>query len=116
MNPRMPTSNTDKIVSAERGLPALIPPNPLPVLQEIHSRLEELKKPHWSGPWTFWVALAAALIALGAWLFPRTPSVPAPVPASLISQPVGTAKSAPVVAPPNSKAASAANPSTQPNQ
>jgi hypothetical protein len=81
--------------------------------RKVERRLEELKMPHWSVPWTFWVALAAAIIALGAWLFPRAPDVPkeepksisAPVLAAPLSQPAHTAAPAPIAIQPSPKAA-----------
>lgn len=40
-------------------------------LKEIGSKLDALRKPHWTATPTFFVAIAAAVIALFAWLFPR---------------------------------------------
>lgn len=39
--------------------------------RETQSRLESLKKPHWSLPWVFWVAVATFIVAVLSWLFPR---------------------------------------------
>lgn len=35
-------------------------------------QFEQLHKPHWSLPWTFWVTVAVLIVAILAWLFPRT--------------------------------------------
>ncbi len=41
------------------------------LMTSVRSKLDELKKPHWTMTPTFWVAVAAATISLAAWLFPR---------------------------------------------
>jgi cytoskeletal protein RodZ len=86
----------------------------------IGAKLDELKKPHWSVPWTFWVALAAAVIALGAWLFPRAPAAPTET-SKIVSEatpslrpplPANTAASSAILAPKESKKEHAATPAT----
>ena len=34
-------------------------------------QLAKLTKPHWSIIWTFWLVVAALIISVLAWLFPR---------------------------------------------
>jgi hypothetical protein len=38
---------------------------------EIGGKLDKLKEPHWTLPWTFWVVVATFIVAILAWLFPR---------------------------------------------
>jgi cytoskeletal protein RodZ len=92
--------------------------------KKIEDRLTELKKPHRLVSLTFWVAFAAAIIALGAWLFPRAPdvqkedtkSVSVPALVAPISQPVRTEASVPVAIPQNPKVFPVATPATKPKQ
>lgn len=91
--------------------------------RELEARLEDLKIPHWSALWTFWIASAAVIIALGAWLFPRSPNSP-PGGQPVFSEPTHAAPPlpiartpslAPIVVPPPRPSASSALPEpTQP--
>jgi hypothetical protein len=90
--------------------------------REIEARLDDLKIPHWTGRYTFGFAVAAVIIALGAWFFPRAPVAQTSLPPSgsdrapLLPSPQPLRITAPVlpVAPPPQKQASAAIPPTQP--
>lgn len=44
------------------------------ITNEISRR--KLSKPHWTLTPTFWISLAILVVALLAWLFPRTPQTP----------------------------------------
>ena len=43
----------------------------------VSMQVQSLKNPHWTVPWTFWLVWVAVLIALWAWLFPRSTAVDA---------------------------------------
>ena len=66
-------------------------------------RHREMVRPHWTIPWTFWMVLVGILIALWAWLFPRSPAdaskVPNPPQSEVVAPP--TAPTSPI-APSNS--------------
>jgi len=50
---------------------SLIPRIEKAVLQEIHDLQDA--GPDWTVPWTFWLVVATLIVALLAWLFPRSP-------------------------------------------
>jgi hypothetical protein len=39
----------------------------------LSTKIDELKRPYWTGTLTFWVALSAMIIAWLAWLYPHAP-------------------------------------------
>jgi hypothetical protein len=39
--------------------------------QQLTAQLADLRTPHWSATWTFWLVVVGIIIALLTWLFPR---------------------------------------------